>query len=133
LRSTVALEAPTRAGDDVADYGVTVTWGDSRTGREAKALELFMEAVNANEKAVSDGRIESWDAIFYEPNGSAPAGAVRYYGTQEQIDTFIRAEDIQEILIKGELYLENFGYRRFMMNDALAEGMARYGALIQQL
>lgn len=117
----------------MADHGVAITWGDARPGRESKALELFLDAVNLNDKAVSDGRMERWDAVVFEPSGNPPSGAIRFYGTQDQVEALLRSEDIQDILFRAGLCLNDFGYRRFMTGDALAEGMARYGALIQQL
>jgi hypothetical protein len=122
-----------RRGSDMGDYGVSVTWGDPKPGREAKALELFMESVAVNDKAVADGRIERWDSIFFEPTGSPPAGASRFYGSREQIEAFITAEDTQNIIQRAGLLLQNFGYRRFVTGDALAEIVGAYGQLVTTL
>ena len=117
----------------MGDYGVSVTWGDPKPGREAKALELFMESVALNDKAEADGRIERWDTIFFEPTGSPPGGASRFYGTQEQIEAFIAAEDTQNIIQRAGLLLENFGFRRFVTGDALAEIVGAYGQMVSTL
>ena len=117
----------------MADYGVAVTFGDPRPGREKKALELWADAVVLNDKAVADGRISSWDAIVFEPSGMPPAGATRIYGSQDQIDQFIRSDDFQEIVQRVGLLLNNVGLRRFMSGEALAQGFARYANLIESL
>jgi hypothetical protein len=117
----------------MGDYGVAVTWGDAKAGRDQKALELWLDAVTQNEKAVADSRIERWDAVVFEPVGAPPAGAVRFYGTQEQIDEWIRSTDFQETILRGGLLLNNFGYRRFTTGDALADGFARFSQAVAAL
>jgi len=110
----------------MADYGVTITWGDAKSGREKKALELWADSITLNEKAVADGRIESWDAVVFEFSANPPAGATRFYGAQEQIEEFIRSEDFQDTLERATLVLHNVGIRRFLTGAALAEGFERY-------
>jgi hypothetical protein len=117
----------------MGDYGVAITFGDPHPGREQKALDLFMESVTANEKAVADGRMEKWDAIMFEPTGHPPAGAIRFYGSRQQIEDLLEAEDIQSIMMRASLYLTNFGYRRFTTGDALAQGMSGFGAAVASL
>jgi len=60
-------------------------------------------------------------------------GASRFYGTQEQIEAFIAAEDTQNIIQRAGLLLENFGFRRFVTGDALAEIVGAYGQLVSTL
>ena len=117
----------------MADYGVAVTWGDAKAGRDQKALELWADAITQNEKAVADSRIDRWDAVVFEPNGAAPAGAVRFYGTQDQIEAWIRSDDFQETMMRGGLLLNNFAYRRFTTGDALADGFARFAQAVNSL
>jgi hypothetical protein len=117
----------------MADYGVAVTWGDPKPGRERKALELWADTVAMNEKAVANGRIESWDAVLFEPAASPPAGVIRLHGTQEQIEQFIRSEDFDDIISRATLLLFNVGLRRFLEGNALLEGFARYTKLIDAL
>jgi hypothetical protein len=117
----------------MADYGVAVTWGDAKPGRDQKALELWADAVTQNEKAAADTRIERWDAIVFEPIGSPPAGVIRFYGTREQIEAWIQSDDFQETMTRGGLLLNSFGYRRFMTGDALAQGLARFAQTISAL
>ncbi len=117
----------------MGDYGVCLTWGDPKLGREAKAIELFMEAAGFSDKAVADGRIERWDSVFFEPNGSPPNGATRCYGTREQIEAFIAADDTQNITRRAGMVLQYFGYRRFVTGDALIEVVGAYGQLLSAL
>jgi hypothetical protein len=117
----------------MGDYGVAVTWGDAKAGRDQKALELWADAVTQNEKAVADSRVERWDAVVFEATGAPPAGAVRFYGTQQQIEEWIQSDDFQDTMLRGGLLLNNFGYRRFLTGDALADGFARFAQAIGAL
>ena len=117
----------------MADYGVSIVWGDTKTGREKKALELWLDSVTLNEKAVADSRIESWDAVGFEPAPNAPVGVMRIFGTQEQVEEFINADDFQEKIMRAGLLLNGVGYRRFMTGDRLADGFARFSQAIESL
>jgi hypothetical protein len=117
----------------MADYGVSVTWGDAKPGRDQKALELWGDAIAQNDKAVADGRIERWDAVVFEPSGNPPAGAVRFYGTLEQIEAWIQSDDFQDTMMRGGLNVNSFGYRRFTTGDALAQGFARFAQAVSAL
>ena len=117
----------------MADYGVAVTWGDPKPGREKKALESFADSITINEKAVADGRIASWDAVVFELSATPPAGAIRFYGTQEQIEEFIRSEDFQDAIGRASLLLSNVSIRRFLTGAALTEGFSRFTTLVDSL
>jgi hypothetical protein len=117
----------------MADYGVAVTWGDAKPGREKKALESWADTIALNDKAVANGRIASWDAVVFELSATPPAGAIRLFGTQAQIDEFIRAEDFQAAIGRASLLLSNVSIRRFLTGAALAEGFSRYTTLVDSL
>lgn len=117
----------------MADYGVAVIWGEAKPGREKKALELFAEASALNDKAVSDGRLEGWDAVIFEPSGTPPNGVFRVHGSLEQIEAHIRAEQFQGQIQQAVLVLNGFGVKRFVTGAALAERMANYTKLVDSL
>jgi hypothetical protein len=117
----------------MADYGIAITWGDPKPGREKKALELFADSVTTNDKAVSNGKIDSWDVVVFELSAAPPAGVIRMYGTQEQIEEFIGSEDFQGPVERAALLLNNVGVRRFQTGGALAEGLSRYTKLVESL
>jgi hypothetical protein len=117
----------------MADYGVVVTWGDAKPGREKKALEVFAEATANNDKAVANGKIASWDVIILEPSAMPPAGVIRIRGTQDQVEEFIRSDDFLDPFQRAALLLNNVGMRRFVTGAALMEGLGRYTQLIDSL
>ena len=117
----------------MADYGVVVTWGDAKPGREKKALEVFADATANNDKAVANGKIASWDVIVLEQSATPPAGVIRIQGTQEQIDEFIRSDDFLDPFQRAALLVNNVDIRRFVTGAALMEGLGRYSQLIDSL
>ena len=119
--------------DVMADYGVAITFGDTKPGREKQSLDVWANSLALNDKAVADGRIERWDAILFEPAGAPPAGAIRLYGTQEQIDTFVRSDEFQDTIVRAGLVVNAIGYRRFMTGDALVSGFARFTEAVKSL
>jgi hypothetical protein len=117
----------------MADYGVAVTWGEVKPGRERQSLEVWADAITLNDKAVADGRIERWDAVIFEPAGGPPLGAIRIYGDQGQVDEFIRSDDFEDIILRAGMHISALGYRRFTTGDALADGFARFSAVLESL
>jgi hypothetical protein len=117
----------------MADYGVAVTWGDAKAGREKKALELWADAVTMNEKAVADGRIDSWDAVLFEPSATPPAGATRLYGSQDQIEEHIRSDEFQNVMQRATMLLNNVGFRRFVSGDALVQAFGQFSQVVETL
>ena len=130
---SVRLNPSDKGGFGMSDYGVAVTWGDPKTGREKTALDCLTEATTNNDKAVANGKIASWDLVIFEPSGMPPAGVIRIYGTQDQVEDYIRSDDFQEPIEKANLTVNNVGYRRFVTGAALTEGIGRYAGLIDSL
>lgn len=117
----------------MADHGVAVIWGEPKPGREKKALEVFTEVSANNDKAVANGKIESWDAVFFEPSGTAPSGAIRIHATREQIDEYLQSDDFLVPFQRASLLINNVGMRRFFTGAALLEGMGRYTQILDSL
>ena len=117
----------------MSDYGVSVTWGDPKTGREKKALECLAEATTNKDKAVANGKIASWDLVVLENSGTPPAGVIRIYGTEEQVEAYIRSDEFLDPFMKATLTVNNVGLRRFTTGAALAEQIGTYASLIDSL
>jgi hypothetical protein len=117
----------------MADYGVAVTWGDVKPGREKQSLAVWADAVALNDKAVANGRLERWDAVLFEPMGAPPLGAIRLFGSQAQIDEFIHSEDFQSVILRAGLTINAVALRRFTTGDALNESFARFATVVDTL
>ena len=117
----------------MADYGAAVTWGEVKPGRERQSLEVWADSISINDKAVADGRLERWDTVIFEPAGGPPLGAIRVYGSQDQVDAFLRTDDFADVILRAGLSVSSVGYRRFTTGSALADGFARFSAAVESL
>jgi hypothetical protein len=117
----------------MADFGLAITWGDPKAGREKQSLEVWADGAALNDKAVADVRLEGWDVVLLEPSGAPPAGVIRLYGSREQIEDFVRADDFLSVIRRAQLTLNAFGFRRFMTGDALLQAVADYSASLDSL
>jgi hypothetical protein len=117
----------------MADYGVSIIWGHAKPGREKQSLDVWADSVTLNDKAVADGRIERWDVVAFEPAAEGPSGAIRIYGSQDQVEDFIRSDDFQAAILRSGLVVNAVGYRRFMTGDALAQGFELFSSAVNSL
>jgi len=117
----------------MADYGVSVVWGEAKVGREQAALDSWAATAATNDKAVSEGRLEAWDAAIFEANGEGPGGVLMFLGTQEQIEAFIATDEFQQNLLRASLALHGVGLRRFVRGDAMLTAFAGYAEIVAGL
>ena len=76
----------------MAEAGLFIGWGEPVTGREAKGLEVFAEALAYWATAEQDGRIESSETVLLNPHGGDLAGFTLARGSEAQMSA-VRAED----------------------------------------
>jgi hypothetical protein len=117
----------------MADYGIALTWGEPKPGREKQSLEVWADGAALNDKAVADGRLDSWDAVIFEPSGAPPAGAIRLYGTREQIEAFVHSGEFESVIRRAQLTVSAFAFRRFVAGEALMQAFGEYSATVNAL
>lgn len=117
----------------MADYGVEVVWREAHPGREKQALALWADSVAINDKYVANGELERWEGVIYDPAATGPAGSVRLYGTDQQVEAFIRSEDFTNIMLRASMLLNEVGIRRFMTGQALVDGFIQYATVVESL
>ena len=71
---------------------------------------MWADGAALNEKAVADGRIERWDAVLFDLTGTPPVGAIRLFGTQDQIEEFVRSDDFRSVIQRASLTVNGVGY-----------------------
>ena len=78
----------------MADYGAVLAWNSPRQGREAKALEVFVEAQAMFEKAQANGLIDSFETVLFQATGGAlPGGMTIAWGSEDEMDAWRRNDD----------------------------------------
>jgi hypothetical protein len=115
----------------MADHGSILAWNVPLPGREQKALEVFMEAQGTYEKAVANGLIDSFETVLLQPtNGGLPGGWTISWGSEDQIDAWVRNDEYGSIVFKAGLVADGVAVSRAIRGDALTEGMTTYAGII---
>jgi len=93
----------------MAEAGLFIGWGEPVTGREAKGLEVFGEALAYWAKAEQDGRIESSETVLLNPHGGDLGGFTLARGSEAQMAA-VRAEDeFERLITRASLIVHNVG------------------------
>ncbi|MCW3056592.1 MAG: hypothetical protein JWO21_561 [Solirubrobacterales bacterium] len=117
----------------MAESGLFIGWGEPVTGREAKGLEVFAEALAYWAKAEQDGRIESSETVLLNPHGGDLSGFTLARGSEAQIAA-VRAEDAFERLItRAALIVHNVGVVDAALGDGLQASIGVYQAAVADL
>jgi hypothetical protein len=83
-----------------------IGWGEVVRGREARALQVFNEAVAMYGGMQQEGRIESFEAVLLGPNPGATDGFFLVHGSDEQIDAVRHSEDWQRNMADATMIVE---------------------------
>jgi hypothetical protein len=117
----------------MAEAGLFFGWGEPITGREAKGLEVFAEALAYYGKAEQDGRIESQEAVLLNPHGGDLGGFILVRGSEAQI-TALRAEDeFERLVTRAALVVQNVGVIDAALGDGLQDAIGVYQTAVSDL
>lgn len=117
----------------MADAGLFVGWGAPVTGREAKGLEVFGEAVAFYGRCQEAGEIESVETVFLSPHGGGLAGFFLLGGTPEQCVALRERDDFQRILTRAGLVVQDLGVIAATTGAAVGEQVAIYQEAIADI
>ena len=110
----------------MADRALFIGWGETVRGREARALEVFNEAVGMYGRMQQDGRIEKFDVCLLEPHGGGLAGYIALHGSEEQLAAVRADDEFRRNLIDANLIVEELGVVSGWMNEGVAPQMALF-------
>jgi hypothetical protein len=116
----------------MADRLLFLSWGTAVRGREARALEVFNEAMGMFGRMQQEGRIESFDVALLEPNGDID-GYVAVHGSVEQIAAVRQDEEFQRRTADSILIVDGFRHIEGYTNEGVARQMAIYQEAINQV
>ena len=101
----------------MADRCLLVTWGEVVRGREERALENFNEVLGYYGRLQQEGRIERFDTVLCEPNGSA-----------QQLAAAKEEDEFQRILAESSLIVDDLRLIEGVCNEGVAQGVVGVGA-----
>ena len=117
----------------MAEAGLFVGWGDPITGREAKGLEVFGEALAYYAKAEQDGRIESHETVLLAPHGGDLAGFILARGSQEQMAALRAEEEFERLNTRATLIVQKVGVIDAALGDGLEAAIGVYQTAVSDL
>lgn len=107
----------------MADQAIFIGWGETITGREQKAIEVFNDSVAYWGKLQGDGKIDGMDIVFLSPHGGDLAGFALLRGNQEQLDAVSGEDDFNMHLARASLVVRNLGAVRSAINEGIQQQM----------
>lgn len=110
----------------MADRMLMVSWGEPVRGREERALEVFNETVGLAGRMQQDGRIESFDVVLLNPNGSGITGYMEIHGSAAQIAALDQDEEFIRNTVDASLIVEDLRHVTGWTNEGVAQQMALY-------
>ena len=110
----------------MADMVLFVGFGEPVRGREAKAVEMFGEAMAYYEKLKQQGDIESYEAVLLQPHGGELGGFILLRGQGERLMAAWQTEEFEQLTTKTRMIVDNFGVVPGLVGEALQRGMAQY-------
>jgi hypothetical protein len=117
----------------MAEAGLFIGWGEPVTGREAKGLEVFAEALAYYGKAEQDGRVESQEAALLGPHGGDLGGFILVRGSEVQIAALRAEEEFERIITRATLVVQNVGVVDAALGDGLQAAIAVYQSAVSDL
>jgi hypothetical protein len=71
--------------------------------------------------------------VLFEATGVFPDGAVRYFGSAEQITALAADEEFLRLILQGQLNLFGFGFRRFVTGEEMMHAVGQAAEAIDAL
>jgi hypothetical protein len=112
----------------MAEAGLFIGWGAPVTGREAKGLEVFNEALEYWGRLQQEGRIESFEPVILYPHGGDLAGFALLRGSHDQLNDVGGDEEFLRLTARAGLVVERVG----VVRAALGDGLERQIGIFQQ-
>ena len=117
----------------MAGEALFLGWGQVVRGREQLALEVFQESVAYYVKLQQDGKIDRFDAYLMEPHGGDLAGFFMLHGERSALDAIRSSPEFQRVIVRAGSIVDNLGVVSASGGDALAQQMALFGEVSQDL
>lgn len=100
------------------DAAMVVTWGGSIPGREAKAIEVFMESLGFWAQQAEQGRCQAPEPFIAD---DASGGMVIVRGKSDALRELSESDESRTLLGKAHLIVENLHVSWFFTGDAVME------------
>jgi hypothetical protein len=121
-------------GVEMADAALFLGWGTAIPGREQRSLEVFQnDVLPFFEGQRESGAIEGYDVVFLEAHGGDLSGFVLAKGSRESIATIRASEEMERLLLRGEMVVQGLGAVGATVDDGIEQGMGLYRQAVADL
>jgi hypothetical protein len=117
----------------MANAAIFVGWGQTVRGREAKALQVFNEALAYYGKLQQEGKIESFEPVILQPHGGDLTGFILLRGERAALDAVALTPEFQTMTIRAGLIVDGVGVINASIGRELMEGIGRLQGAINEL
>ena len=102
---------------------MVTTWASSVPGREAKAIDAFMDYLTVVGKQAADGRIEEPEAYF-KYDGSGGMGVVR--GDSATLLEIWESDDFRNMISAAQLTVQDLHTEMYLAGDAVQDAVGNF-------
>ena len=102
---------------------VVTTWASSVPGREAKAIEAFMDYLTVLGKLAADGKVSEPEAYF-KYDGSGGMGIVR--GDSATLLEIWESDDFRNVLAAAQLTVQNLHTEMYLAGEAVQDTVGNF-------
>ena len=110
----------------MAEAGLFIRWGEPARGREAQAVEVFLESVQYFALLEQQGRIEGFDRAVFMPHGPDSGGFFLLRGSAQQIDSVRREEGFLRLINRARLRCDQVGVADTFLDEGVDQMMSLY-------
>jgi hypothetical protein len=93
----------------MAKGALFVGWGAAVAGREAKALQVFGEAIQYYTRLQGRGAIDGFEPVALQPHGGDLAGFLLVKGDREKLAALLVDDEFINLNARAQLVVTNFG------------------------
>jgi hypothetical protein len=116
----------------MADAALVLQWDRVVPGREQQALSLFGQVLEYYGTLQSEGAIDSYEPVIFDPNGSDLNGFILIRGSGDQLDALRRKERFIELTMQAAHQCEHFGVINAHLEGQLQARMAKWAQIINE-
>jgi hypothetical protein len=116
----------------MADRLLFIGWEAPARGLEARAIEVFNEALGLIGRMQQEGRVESFDVALLGPNMGLD-GFIVIKGTAEQITALRMDEDFMRNTADAQLSVDGIRHIEGVCNEGIARMMTLYQERVADL
>ena len=116
----------------MADAAIVIRWNRVVPGREQQGLSIFGQSLEYYGSLQSEGAIESFEPVIFNPSGGDLNGIILIRGSLDQLDALKREDRFIDLNMRAAHVCEGLGVIDAYLEGALQKRMANWTQIISQ-